>query len=63
MADVKDPADHNHLLIDDKVAHVVGEIFDPCVSGQRHRQIPQANINKQHILRPAAYGGARGNRL
>ena len=25
---VKDPADHNHLLIDDKVAHVVREIFD-----------------------------------
>ena len=25
---IKDPADHNHLLIDDKVAHVVREIFD-----------------------------------
>ena len=29
---VKDPADHNHLLIDDKVAHVVREIFDLYLS-------------------------------
>ncbi len=30
---VKDPADHNHLLIDDKVAHVVREIFDLALAG------------------------------
>ena len=30
---IKDPADHNHLLIDDKVAHVVRGDIRPCVSG------------------------------
>ena len=30
---IKDPADHNHLLIDDKVAHVVREIFDLALAG------------------------------
>ncbi len=30
---VKDPADHNHLLIDDKVAHVVRGIFDLALAG------------------------------
>ena len=38
---IKDPADHNHLLIDDKVAHVVKEIFDLALKGQRNRQNPQ----------------------
>lgn len=32
---VKDPADHNHLLIDDKVAHVVREIFDLALAGNQ----------------------------
>ena len=30
---IKDPADHNHLLIDDKVAPVVKEIFDLALKG------------------------------
>ncbi len=28
---IKDPADHNHLLIDDKVAHVVKRDIRPCI--------------------------------
>ncbi len=51
---VKDPADHNHLLIDDKVAHVVREIFDLALAGNGIAKI-RKHINKQHILRPAAY--------
>ena len=48
---VKDPADHNHLLIDDKVAHVVREIFDLALAGNGIAKI-RKHINKQHILRP-----------
>ena len=51
---IKDPADHNHLLIDDKVAHVVREIFDLALAGNGIAKI-RKHINKQHILRPAAY--------
>ncbi len=56
---VKDPADHNHLLIDDKVAHVVREIFDLALAGTGIAKICK-HINKQHILRPAAYAVERG---
>ena len=56
---VKDPADHNHLLIDDKVAHVVREIFDLALAGNGIAKI-RKHINKQHILRPAAYAAERG---
>ncbi len=56
---VKDPADHNHLLIDDKVAHVVREIFDLALAGNGIAKI-RKHINKQHILRPAAYAVERG---
>ena len=49
----KDPADHNHLLIDDKVAHVVKEIFDLALKGNGVAKICR-HLNKQHILRPAA---------
>ena len=56
---VKDPADHNHLLIDDKVAHVVREIFDLALAGNGIAKICK-HINKQHILRPAAYAVERG---
>ena len=56
---VKDPADHNHLLIDDKVAHVVREIFDLALAGNGNSKI-RKHINKQHILRPAAYAVTQG---
>ena len=56
---VKDPADHNHLLIDDKVAHVVREIFDLALAGNGIAKI-RKHINKQHILRPAAYAVEQG---
>ena len=56
---IKDPADHNHLLIDDKVAHVVREIFDLALTGNGLAKI-RKHINKQHVLRPAAYAAERG---
>jgi len=56
---VKDPADHNHLLVDDKVAHVVREIFDLALAGNGISKI-RKHINKQHVLRPAAYAVEQG---
>ena len=56
---VKDPADHNHLLIDDKVAHIVREIFDLALAGNGIAKI-RKHINKQHVLRPAAYAAEQG---
>ena len=56
---IKDPADHNHLLIDDKVAHVVREIFDLALAGNGIEKICK-HLNKQHILRPAAYAVTQG---
>ena len=56
---VKDPADHNHLLIDNKVAHVVREIFDLALAGNGISKI-RKHLNAQHILRPAAYAVERG---
>ena len=56
---VKDPADHNHLLIDDKVAHVVRGDIRPCVSGQRHRQNPQAHQQTAYPTPCRLCGGAR----
>ena len=40
---IKDPADHNYLLIDDKVAHVVREIFGLAFRGKWNLQNPQAH--------------------
>ncbi len=57
---VKDPADRNHLLIDEKVAHVVREIFDLALAGDGIAKI-RHYINKQHILRPAAYAVTKGD--
>ena len=44
---IKDPADHNHLLIDDKVAHVVKEIFDLALKGNGVAQKFADILNKQ----------------
>ena len=57
---IKDPADHNHLLIDDKVAHVVREIFDLALVGNGISKI-RKHLNRQHILRPAAYAVTQGD--
>ena len=46
---IKDPADHNHLLIDDKVAHVVKEIFQLALEGNGISKI-RKHINKQHMF-------------
>ena len=51
---VKAPATHSHLLIDDKAAHVVREIFDLALAGNEIPRI-RKHINKQHVLRPATY--------
>ena len=56
---IKDPADHNHLLIDGKVAHVVREIFDLALAGNGISKI-RKHLNRQHILRPAAYAAEQG---
>ena len=56
---VKDPADHNHLLIDDRVAHVVREIFDLALAGNGIEKI-RKHLNKKHILCPAAFSVAQG---
>ena len=56
---IKDPADHNHLLIDDKVAHIVREIFDLALAGNGLGKI-RKHINSQHVLRPAAYAAEQG---
>ena len=36
---IKDPADHNHLLIDDKVAHVCKRDIRPCI--KRESELPK----------------------
>ena len=56
---IKDPADHNHLLIDENVAHIVREMFDLALAGNGIAKICKY-INKHHILCPAAYAAERG---
>ena len=56
---IKDTAEHNHLLIDDKVAHVIREIFDLALAGNGISKISKL-LNKQHVLRPAAYAAEQG---
>ena len=46
-------------MIDDKVAHVVREIFQLALEGNGISKI-RKHINKQHILRPAAYAAEQG---
>lgn len=56
---VKDPADHNHLLIDEKVAPIVRKIFERALAGGGIAKIRHW-LNGQNILRPAAYAVERG---
>lgn len=56
----KDPADHNHLVVDDNVAHVVRKIFDLALEGKGIAKI-RKYLNANHILRPAAYAAEQGD--
>lgn len=56
----KDPADHNHLIVDQAVAPVVREIFNMALQGKGVRIIRNA-LRKQQILRPSAYAAVRGD--
>ena len=53
------PADHNHSLEDVQGCPCGKGRYSTCISGQRNRQI-RKHINKQHILRPAAYAVEQG---
>ena len=54
---LKDPADHNHLIIDEKAAPVVKLIFQMALDGAGIGKI-RNHLNASHILRPAAYAAA-----
>ena len=53
----KDPADHNHLIIDEKAAPVVKLIFQMALDGAGIGKI-RNHLNASHILRPAAYAAS-----
>ncbi len=55
----KDPADHNHLIIDEKVAPIVRMIFALALNGDGISKIRTA-LNEKRILRPAAYAMEQG---
>jgi len=57
---VKDPADHNHLLIDENVSAVVRTIFDLALEGNGIAKI-RTYMNNNNILRPAAYAVVKGS--
>ena len=57
---IKDPSDHNHLIIDEHTAPVVRKIFALATEGKGIAKIRHW-INTQHILRPAAYAVAQGH--
>ncbi len=54
---LKDPADHNHLIIDEKAAPVVRMIFQMALDGAGIAKI-RNHLNASRILRPAAYAAA-----
>ena len=54
---LKDPVDHNHLIIDEKAAPVVRLIFQMALDGNGISKI-RNHLNTSHILRPAAYAAA-----
>ena len=55
----KNPADHNHLIIDENVAPVVRKMFDLALEGNGISKIRNW-LNEQNILRPAAYSAEHG---
>jgi site-specific DNA recombinase len=56
---IKDPNDHNHLLIDEKVSPVVRKMFDLALEGNGIGKI-RKYLNSNNILRPAAYAAEQG---
>jgi DNA invertase Pin-like site-specific DNA recombinase len=56
---LKDPADHNHLIVDERVAPVVRKMFELALAGDGIAKIRRW-INTQNILRPAAYAVEQG---
>ena len=56
---LKDPADHNHLIIDEAVAPVVRKMFALAMEGKGIAKIRNW-LNTQGVLRPAAYALERG---
>ncbi|WP_270372746.1 recombinase family protein [Longicatena caecimuris] len=56
---MKDPTDHNHLIIDSRVAPVVRKIFDMALEGNGIRII-RNYLRENRILRPAAYAASIG---
>lgn len=52
----KDPADKNHLLMDEKTAPVVQELFRMAECGHRPSDIAQA-LNQRSVATPADYRG------
>lgn len=51
---VKDPKNHNHLIIDEYAANVVREIFKMYIQGYSKRKI-QVILNEKGILIPSLY--------
>ena len=56
---LKDPADHNHLVIDEAVAPVIRKIFSLALEGWGIAKIRHW-LNTQNILRPGAYQVEQG---
>jgi len=50
---LKDPKDHNHLIIDEKTAPIVRKIFELAKNGDGVSKI-RKHLNSHRILRPAA---------
>lgn len=55
----KDPADHNHLVVEPEAAEVVRSIFSLCLEGFGKQKIA-ALLNERGIPSPSAYKRARG---
>lgn len=58
---LKDPTDHNHLVIDPQTAPVVQQIFEMALQGNGVRII-RNYLRANRILRPSAYACKRGDR-
>jgi DNA invertase Pin-like site-specific DNA recombinase len=59
---IKDPADKNHLLIDETVAPIVRKMFELALTGNGISKV-RGWLNAQgNILRPAAYALERGDK-
>lgn len=59
---LKDPADHNHLVIDEKAAPIVRMIFDLAEQGMGTRRI-RKRLQEKKVLCPSAYSVSRGDIL